>query len=62
MFEVRNRKLEQFLHIHGIAFVRWYKDVDMTTTWVYEDTDELRRVVAEFQEIQERRARIRRAG
>lgn len=58
-FETRNRKLENFLYIHDIHFSHFKKDADNMTVWVYEDTDELRRVVAEFKEISERRERRR---
>jgi hypothetical protein len=50
-FETMNRKLEQFLYLHGISHMSQYKNVDGMNVWVYNDTDNLRRVVAEFRSI-----------
>lgn len=50
-FETMNRKLEQFLFLHGILHIGQYKNDDGMNTWVYSNTDELRRVVAEFRSI-----------
>lgn len=55
-YETSNRKLENFLFVHDIFHVRWYKNpIDGLTVWVYDDTHELRRVVAEYMEIALRR-------
>lgn len=49
MIEVRNRKLEQFLFLHGIDFIRCEKDpLDGMTVWTYEDNEENRRILEEF--------------
>ena len=55
MFETASRKLEQFLYSHDILHIGIHKDEDGMTVWEYADTDELRRVVAEFREIEKRR-------
>lgn len=55
-YETSNRKLENFLFVHDIFHVRWYKSpIDGLTVWVYNDTPELRRIIAEYMEIAQRR-------
>ncbi len=61
IFETRNRKLEQFLFLHGIPHISFRKDADGMTVWKYENTSEAQRVVEEFREIQARR-QVRRAS
>lgn len=51
VFETSNRKLEQFLFAHFIRHESWYKSDDEMTVWVYQDTPELRAVVAEYKEL-----------
>lgn len=59
-YETTNRKLENFLFIHDIFHLSYYKSpIDGLTVWVYADTPELRRVVAEYMEIAKRRAERR---
>lgn len=53
----RNRKLEQFLYLHGIDYVRCLKDEDGMTVWEYERTQEILYIVNEFKVAQERRAK-----
>lgn len=53
-FSTRNRRLENFLFVHGIRFASWYKDEDYMTVWEYVYTPEVARVVAEWDEIQRR--------
>lgn len=55
-FTTTNRKLEQFLYMHGIRFDHWTKDLDGITIWVYENTPETMRVVEEFRDINARKA------
>lgn len=55
LFQTRNRKLEQFLHLHDIHFIAQEKDHEGMNVWKYEQTPEFERVFAEWQEIQERR-------
>lgn len=57
MYTVRSRKLEDFLHVHFIAWVSQDKDEFGETFWVYEETDELRRVVNEYRTLIEREKR-----
>ena len=57
--EVRNRKIEQFLYLHGVDFVDTGKDIDGTTFWRYEDNEENRRIIDEYLRAQEIRARQR---
>lgn len=58
MYPVRSRKLEAFLHAHMVYWVSQDKDEFGETCWHYEDTDELRRVVAEYLHIVETRRRL----
>lgn len=55
LFETSNRRLEQFLFVHDIFHTGWYKNSDGLTTWTYPDTPEVKRVVAEYREIDARR-------
>lgn len=50
-FETASRKLEQFLYAHNIPFQSWHKNEDGMTVWVYPNTDDVRRVVAEYRSI-----------
>ena len=50
-FKTANVRLEQFLFMHRIRFIRFRKNDDMLTEWVYEMTPYLEKVVAEFREI-----------
>ena len=54
-FETRNRNLEQFLYVHEIRHIGFYKDNDHMTVWQYERTPELDRVVNEWCSIAQRR-------
>lgn len=54
-----SRKLEQFLFIHGIYYQGFHKDGDGQLGFMYEATSELQRVVAEWEEIQGRKERMR---
>ena len=58
MYQVRSRKLEEFLHVHMIYWSSHEKDDLGETVWFYEDTDELRQVVAEYKSIVARKRRI----
>jgi len=51
----RNRKLEQFIFLHGIDYVSCGKDEDGMTVWRYECTEEILWIVKEFKQAQERR-------
>lgn len=51
----RNRKLEQFIFLHGIDYVSTGKDEDGMTVWEYERTEEIVRITQEFKLAQERR-------
>lgn len=53
-FETMNRKLEQFLYLHGIPHIDQYKSIDGLNVWVYHDSAEVKRVVTEFRTIQTR--------
>ena len=53
----RNRKLEQFIFLHGIDYVSTGKDEDGMTVWEYERTEEIVRITQEFKLAQERRAK-----
>lgn len=62
MIEVRNRKLEQFLFLHGIDFIGCEKDpLDGMTVWTYEDNEENRRILEEFRLAIKRREAQRKA-
>ena len=54
-FETCNRRLEQFLFVHDIHFMEWYKNEDGLTCWVYPDNMEIRGVVEEFRKLDARR-------
>lgn len=51
----RNRKLEQFLFLHGVDYIAVGKDEDGMTVWEYERTEEIVRITQEFKLAQERR-------
>lgn len=53
----RNRKLEQFLFLHGIDYKAVGKDEDGMTVWEYDETEEIKWIVEEFHKAQERRAK-----
>ncbi len=53
----RNRKLEQFLFLHGVDYIAVGKDEDGMTVWEYERTEEIVRITQEFKLAQERRAK-----
>ena len=46
--EVRNRKIEQFLYLHGVDFTSQTKDQDGMTVWRYADTEETKRIIDEY--------------
>lgn len=50
-FITANQKLEQFLWMHRITFIRQRKNDDCLNEWVYEWTPLLEEVVAEFRRI-----------
>lgn len=54
-FETSSRKLEQFLFIHDIRHIGFYKNEDNMTVWQYPYTEEVMEVVSEFRAIQRRR-------
>lgn len=54
LVRIRNRKLEQFLHIHGIRFFDTGKDFDGITWWDYEKTEWFDTVVNEYKYVTER--------
>lgn len=56
-FETANRKLEQFLFMHDIVHLRWYRNNDNLTVWVYPNNAEVMGVVSEFRAICARRER-----
>lgn len=58
MYKVTSRKLEEFLHVHLIRWVSQDKDDFGETCWLYEDTDELRRVVHEYKTIVAKNRRL----
>ena len=41
--------------MHDVMFYRFYTNEDGLTTWVYVETEETRRVVDEFREIQKKK-------
>ena len=56
MIEVKSRRLEQFFFVHAVDFISWRKDpADGMTIWEYEDNEENRRILSEFQEAVRRR-------
>lgn len=55
IFTTRSRKLEQFLFAHAVDFTTCGKDEEGMTYWTYDDTDEVRHIVAEFREALRRR-------
>lgn len=55
MFQTQNRKLEQFLFCHDIFFSDTFRGEDGGTVWIYQDDPRLREVVAEWQDILEKR-------
>lgn len=54
-FETSSRKLEQFLFVHDIRHIGFYKNEDNMTVWQYPADSETMRVVEEFRAIQRRR-------
>ena len=46
--QTRNRKMELFFHMHGVSFIRQYKDVDGMNVWVYDATPENLRIREEY--------------
>lgn len=54
-FETNSRKLEQFLFVHDIRHLSFYKNEDNMTVWVYPDNEEVREVVGEYRRIVARR-------
>ncbi len=57
--EIRNRKAEQFMYAHAVDYTIMTKDPDGITVWLYDDTEENRRIVEEFISAQEKRQRMR---
>ena len=57
--EVRNRKIEQFLYLHGVDFISQDKDLEGLTVWRYEDNKENRRIIDEYLQALEIRQRQR---
>lgn len=53
-----NRRLENFLYVLGVMPLYHEKEWDGSTVWVYEDTPELRSLVKDFQNANERRKRM----
>lgn len=53
----RNRKLEQFLYLHGIQYIIVRKDEDGMTVWEYQHTQEVAEIVEEFHMVQKRISR-----
>ncbi len=53
----RNRKLEQFLYLHGIQYIIVRKDEDGMTVWEYQHTKEVADIVEEFHLVQKRISR-----
>ena len=64
LIEVKNRRLEQFFFVHAVDFISCRKDpADGMTVWTYEDNEENRRILSEFQEaIRRREAQKKREG
>ena len=57
-FETCNRKLEQFLFAHFIRHESWYKNEDNLTVWVYPDTPNVRKVVAEYRTLVQEQKKV----
>ena len=51
IFKTSNRKLEQFLHMHRIAFDDQRKSADGMNEWFYTITPELVKVYQEYREL-----------
>jgi hypothetical protein len=47
--------LERFLHAHGIAYARCYKDEDGAVRWEYAQDPDFQTVLAEYRELRVRR-------
>ena len=50
-FETTNRKLENFLYVHRISFIKQRKTEDGLNCWEYVVTDEFKRVIEEYKEL-----------
>lgn len=50
-FETSSRKLEQFLFVHDIKHIGFYKNEDGMTVWRYPNTPEVTAVVREYRDI-----------
>ena len=51
IFKTTNRKLEQFLHMHRIAFVDQCKSADGMNEWFYAVTPDFVKVYQEYREL-----------
>lgn len=51
IFKTTNRRLEQFLHMHRIAFDDQRKGADGMTEWFYIITPQFLKVYREYQEL-----------
>lgn len=54
-YQIRDKRLEQFLFCHDIFFETSYRDEFGSTVWVYADTELIRSVLMEWKEILKRR-------
>lgn len=46
--QITNRKLENFLYILGVKPIGMFKSLDDMTTWVYDDSPELRKLIEDY--------------
>ena len=56
VYQVHDRRLEQFLFSHDIFFVSTHRTEDGCTVWEYEDNDYFRSVLMEWRDVLARRA------
>ena len=59
VFQIRDRRLEQFLFYHDIFFVDSHQCEDGSMIWEYEDCPYFREVLLEWKEILVRRKQRR---
>ena len=59
IFQIRDRRLEQFLFYHDIFFVDSHQCEDGSMIWEYEDCPYFREVLLEWKEILVRRKQRR---
>lgn len=56
--QITNRRLENFLYILGIEPIGMFKSLDDMTTWVYDDSPELRQLIEDYKDANRRKEHV----